>query len=100
MSDILIDVSTVFDTFTLVVDEQPSGKGRVETYTVFHSNKGEYRAIVVGKLLSTGSRFVSISNDIALMKRMKRDDFLHRIVEVSTNDKGVAHFTPLPTSKI
>lgn len=82
------------------VDDRPSGKGMVETYTVVHNNRGEYRAIVVGRLLSSGARFVSISNDVELMKRMKSEDFLHRIVDVSTDKKGVGRFFSLPNSKL
>lgn len=42
-----------------VVDEAPSGAGKVETYTVVHGRGGPEFAIVIGRLGETGHRFVA-----------------------------------------
>ena len=82
-------------TADVAVEERPAGFGRVETYTVVHNREGEYRAVVIGRLLQGGGkRFVAVCDDVEVMRRMQRHDFLDAVVMVETDAKGVGRFTP------
>lgn len=58
-----------------VVDEAPSGAGKVETYTVVHGRGGPEFAIVIGRLGETGHRFVAHTpaDEATLQGMMDRD---------------------------
>ena len=76
-----------------IVDETPTGRGVVQTYTVTYNAKGMYRAMVIGELHATGHRFVAISEDPALMTTMEAKDMLGAAINVHTDDRGRGIFS-------
>jgi acetyl-CoA C-acetyltransferase len=60
------------------VEQEPSGPGTVESYTVIHGRNGPEKGVVVGRLLG-GKRFVAHTpDDAGLWETMRREDFVGR----------------------
>lgn len=47
---------------------------------------------MIGKLHTSGARFVALSRDRSLMRQMKREEFIGREVEVSVSRGGEGAF--------
>eukprot|EP00928_Gymnodinium_smaydae_P065748 TRINITY_DN48844_c0_g1_i1.p1 TRINITY_DN48844_c0_g1~~TRINITY_DN48844_c0_g1_i1.p1 ORF type:complete len:578 (+),score=28.22 TRINITY_DN48844_c0_g1_i1:153-1736(+) len=61
----------------VTVADAPSGRGKIETYTVLHNQAGPTQAICIGALLSgndSGKRFIAISRDGPTLARMVAKD--------------------------
>ena len=68
-------------------------------YTVVHDQHGPVLGMVIGKLLSSGERFVGLSEDQATMQRMMRAEMVGVEVVLSTDDKTRGHFELLQQDK-
>ena len=65
--------------------EKPSGRARIETYTVVHSKTGPELGIVMGRLAESGVRFIANTpNDPALFADLEARDALGRSGSVSS----------------
>ncbi len=73
---------------------EPSGTGRLETYTVVHGRDGAAeRGVAIG-LLDDGERFVAkLPSDRALLEAAERDEQVGRRGRVTTTD-GITTFDP------
>ncbi len=59
------------------VNPEPSGAGKIETYTVVHGREGAQFSIVIGRLDETGHRFVAHTPaEPAVLEAMKQKDML------------------------
>lgn len=74
-----------------VFTETPKGDATVETYTVCHSRGVPERGIVIGRLNSTGERFISNTGRGPVLDEMKERECLGRL-GVVTNLDGKNHF--------
>ncbi len=76
------------------VTATPSGAATIETYTVMHDRKGPSFAILFGRDQS-GARFIANTpEDAGLLNDMTTKDYLGAAGSVTTNDDGLAVFTP------
>lgn len=64
--------------------QEPAGWGRIETYTVLYGKHGASDAIVIGRLESTGERFIanSIEGDTDTLTQMSNNDPLNQRIWV------------------
>ena len=70
------------------VDTKPSGAGTIETYCVAYGKAAPEKAYVLGRLDSSGDRFVAMSgNDPALLADMLTKEQLGRKVSVTEKDE-------------
>lgn len=77
------------------VDTAPSGTGTIETYCVTYGKKTPERGYVIGRLDSSGDRFVAMTpDDPALLAAMLTREQLGRKVAVSEED-GRNVFRPI-----
>eukprot|EP00927_Polykrikos_kofoidii_P011464 TRINITY_DN14876_c0_g1_i4.p1 TRINITY_DN14876_c0_g1~~TRINITY_DN14876_c0_g1_i4.p1 ORF type:complete len:595 (+),score=97.09 TRINITY_DN14876_c0_g1_i4:97-1785(+) len=75
----------------VTVAEAPAGLGRVEAYTVMHSQKGPKQAICVGTVASgddEGKRFVAVSRSPEVMAEMVQRDLIGKDVRLVPNAGG------------
>ena len=67
--------------------ETPEGRATVETYTVMHNRQGPVQGIVLGRLLSTGERFVANTpSDEASLLALQARDALGRTGRVRSHE--------------
>lgn len=67
--------------------ETPSGAATIETYTVMHDRSGPAQGIVLGRLASTGERFVANTpSDAATLNDLQGRDSLGRFGQVQSRD--------------
>ena len=72
----------------------PSGKARVESYTVAHDRHGPKTGIILGRLGDGGGRFVAhTSSDSSLLQRLVDEDQLGRHGTVAPQKDGRNLFT-------
>ena len=77
-----------------IFTETPSGAATVETYTVCFNRAVPERGIVIGRLNSTGQRFVANTpNDAASLQSMVEQEYLGKSGQVSSRE-GLNTFTP------
>ena len=77
---------------SVAVDWQPSGSGRVLTYTVIYANAAPVRAVVIGELQS-GARFIAKSDEAETLAHIAANDPLGaRVAVTSAADGNVFHF--------
>lgn len=74
------------------INHEPEGWGRIETYTVVYGKSGPSHAIVIGRLESTGERFIATTfdDDKATLDRLLREDPL----AVTGGARIYVQFTP------
>ncbi len=60
------------------VDEKPSGDGKIETYTVSNGREGPELGIVIGRLNSSNSRFIAITQKDSDLETMISQECLGR----------------------
>ena len=75
------------------VDESPSGKGYIETYTVANGRDGPQMGIVIGRLAESNKRFISISTDDKTLSTMMDEECLRRDCSVTKNSDGYSIFS-------
>jgi acetyl-CoA C-acetyltransferase len=67
--------------------EQPAGRATIETYTVMHDRHGPSYAVLFGRLLATGERFVANTpDDPATLMDLQSREGLGRPGHVSSRD--------------
>ena len=76
------------------VETRPAGTGAIETYCVAYGKAGPDKAYILGRLDSTGDRFVAAGNDPTLLADMLTHEQLGRKVAVTQKD-GRNLFRPL-----
>ena len=77
-----------------IFTETPAGSAQVETYTVCFKKGVPERGIVIGRLASSGHRFVANTpNDAATLQAMVEQEYLGKAGEVSSKE-GINTFTP------
>ncbi len=75
------------------IEEQPSGAGRIETYTVVTDRKGKRFGIVVGRL-EDGARFLANTpDDDETLNGMMREDMLGRSGTVTPGANNLFRFS-------
>ncbi len=74
------------------INHEPEGWGRIETYTVVYGKSGPSHAIVIGRLESTGERFIATTfdDDKATLDGLLREDPL----AVTGGARIYVQFTP------
>ena len=75
------------------VDENPSGKAKIETYTVANGRNGPQMGIVIGRLDADNKRFIAISNDEKTLETMMSEECLNRDCVVARNSDGYSIFS-------
>ena len=75
------------------VDENPSGKAKIETYTVANGRNGPQMGIVIGRLDADNKRFIAISNDEKTLETMMSEECLNRDCVVERNSDGYSIFS-------
>ena len=60
------------------VDEKPSGDGKIETNTVSNGREGPELGIVIGRLNSSNSRFIAITQKDSDLETMISQECLGR----------------------
>ena len=68
------------------VDEKPSGKGKIETYTVANGRNGPELGIVIGRLNSTNARFIAVTQKDTDLDSLINDECLERDCSVKQAD--------------
>jgi len=74
-----------------VVAEAPSGRGRVETYTVLHNQRGPTQALCIGTLEEgpdRGQRFIAVSKSSQILSELTTHDYVGRSVLVRQDPSG------------
>tara|TARA_B110000495_G_scaffold201040_1_gene217586 strand:- start:1287 stop:1820 length:534 start_codon:yes stop_codon:yes gene_type:complete len=70
------------------VDEEPSGDGKIETYTVANGRSGPEMGIVIGRLNSTNDRFIAITQKDSDLDSLINEECLERDCKVKQVDGG------------
>ena len=70
------------------VDEEPSGDGKIETYTVANGRSGPEMGIVIGRLNSTNDRFIAITHKDSDLDSLINEECLERDCKVKQVDGG------------
>ena len=74
-------------------NENPSGKAKIETYTVANGRNGPQMGIVIGRLDADNKRFIAISNDEKTLETMMSEECLNRDCVVARNSDGYSIFS-------
>ena len=70
------------------VDESPSGKGKIETYTVANGRDGPELGIVIGRLDITNARFIAVTKKDSDLDSLMSEECLGRECVVKQADDG------------
>jgi len=72
------------------LEEAPEGNGTIETYTVTFQRGVPTSAVIVGRMASTGKRFVAngCAGDSALIQRLLTEDMAGEAIVVAAFDEG------------
>ena len=71
-----------------LVEENPLGDAKIETYTVANGRDGPQMGIIIGRLNKTNSRFIAITKNDSDLDKLMNEECLNRDCSVKQFDDG------------
>ena len=71
-----------------IVEENPLGDAKIETYTVANGRDGPQKGIIIGRLNKNNSRFIAITKNDSDLDKLMNEECLNRDCSVKQFDDG------------